>query len=199
MSTIFGNLFCMVRQCIFSVLSFGPMPNHIAFIMDGNRRYAKNRNMEQGSGHGAGFSTLKSILRYCFEMGVKYVTIYAFSIDNFKRKPEEVQSTMDLMNEKIDELLKEQSIVNEYEVRMNFWGNLDLLNDSVRFSAEKAMKNTFHNTGPVLSVCVAYTSTNEIAHAIQESCYEKRNMVTQTHVYGRKNDFFKEFDMKSII
>ncbi|KAH0455612.1 hypothetical protein IEQ34_015644 [Dendrobium chrysotoxum] len=92
-----------------------PMLNHIAFIMDGNRRYANKRSLGRGISHKAGSSALISILRYCYEMGVKHITIYAFSIDNFKQKPKEVQPTMDLMKEKIDELLKEQSIVNEYE------------------------------------------------------------------------------------
>ncbi|KAH0453097.1 hypothetical protein IEQ34_007094 [Dendrobium chrysotoxum] len=84
MPTIFGNLCCMVHRCIFSVLSSGPMPNHIAFIMDGNRRYANKRSLGRGTSHKAGFSALISILRYCYEMRIKYVTIYAFSIGNFK-------------------------------------------------------------------------------------------------------------------
>ncbi|PKU86587.1 dehydrodolichyl diphosphate synthase 6 [Dendrobium catenatum] len=199
MPTFFEKLCYMVRRCIFYVLSIGPMPNHIAFIMDGNRRYANKRSLERGTGHRAGFSALISILRYCYEMGVKYVTIYAFSIDNFRRKPEEVQSTMDLMKEKIDELLKEQSFVNEYEVRLNFWGNHNLLNDPLRLSVEKAMRSTCHNTGPVLSVCVAYTSTDEIAHAIEMSCHEKRDLMKELHACGCKNDFFEEFDMQSVI
>ncbi|KAL4328176.1 hypothetical protein AHAS_Ahas13G0173900 [Arachis hypogaea] len=75
----------------------GPMPHHIAFIMDGNRRFAKKSNLAEGIGHKAGFPSLISMLRYCYELGVKYVTVYAFSIDNFKRKPNEVQSLMELM------------------------------------------------------------------------------------------------------
>ncbi|KAK8962066.1 Dehydrodolichyl diphosphate synthase 6 [Platanthera guangdongensis] len=185
MSTIFGNLCCMFRRCLFSVLSIGPIPDHIAFIMDGNRRYAKRTQIS--TGHRVGFSALISVLRYCYEIGVKYVTIYAFSIDNFKRKPEEVQSTMDLMKEKIDELLEEHSIVNKYGIRMNFWGNLNLLNDAVRLSVEKAMRNTSNNTGPVLSVCVAYTSTNEIAHAIEKSCCQKTEMMKRMHANGFEN------------
>jgi len=60
---------------MFAILSMGPVPSHIAFIMDGNRRYAKKRNMEEGDGHKAGFTALMSILRYCYELGVKYVTV----------------------------------------------------------------------------------------------------------------------------
>lgn len=89
---IFENLVTFLRRCIFYVLSVGPIPYHIAFIMDGNRRYAKKQNFMEGNGHGVGFLALLSMLKYCYELGVKYVTIDAFSIDNFKRKPEEVQS-----------------------------------------------------------------------------------------------------------
>ncbi|GLT72907.1 hypothetical protein SLA2020_448020 [Shorea laevis] len=142
-----------LRKCFFSILSVGPLPNHIAFIMDGNRRYAKKQNMAEGAGHKAGYLALIRVLSYCYELGVKYVTVYAFSIDNFKRRPEEVHSLMDLMLEKIEELLKEESIV----------------------AAERAMATTANNTKTVLLICVAYTSYDEIVHAVQESCMAKMN------------------------
>jgi len=186
--TLLRSIWVFFCRCLFLVLSFGPMPNHVAFIMDGNRRFAKNRDIKQGGGHKVGFAALISTLQYCYEMGVKYVTVYAFSIDNFKRKPDEVQSVMNLMLEKIDELLKEESIVNEYGMRINFWGNLKLLSEPVRLAAEKAMSSTAKNTGPVLSVCVAYTSTDEIMHSIEESCTEKINEIREGCVNGYDSD-----------
>ncbi|XP_074572967.1 dehydrodolichyl diphosphate synthase CPT3 [Curcuma longa] len=165
-----NSVWRFLRRCLFSVLSFGPMPKHIAFIMDGNRRYAKKMKIKEGSGHNVGFTSLVSSLQYCYEMGVKYVTVYAFSIDNFKRKPEEVGSLMHLMKEKIDQLLEEESIVHKFGLKINFWGSLDLLAEPIRSAAEKAMVHTANNTGPVLSICVAYTSTNEILRAINKSC-----------------------------
>lgn len=170
---LFHSLGSLVQNLLFRILSVGPIPNHIAFIMDGNRRYAKKKNLEEGDGHKAGFSALMSVLRYCYELGVKYATVYAFSIDNFKRKPEEVQSVMDLMQEKIEGLLKEESIVNQYGIRVYFIGNLNLLNEPVRVAAENVMRATAKNTKCVLLICVAYTSTDEIVHAVQESCLEK--------------------------
>ncbi|KAI4346949.1 hypothetical protein L6164_007811 [Bauhinia variegata] len=172
-SRLFGRLCAILRRCIFSILSVGPVPNHIAFIMDGNRRYAKKRNLAEGNGHKAGFSALRSILRYCYELGVKYATVYAFSIDNFKRDPKEVNSLMDLMREKIEELLHQESILNEYGVRLYFIGNLQLLTEPVRAAAEKAMRVTSCNNQRVLLVCIAYTSRDEIVHAVQESCKDK--------------------------
>ncbi|XP_010907458.1 dehydrodolichyl diphosphate synthase CPT3 [Elaeis guineensis] len=193
-----GGVWCFLRKCLFSVLSLGPMPHHIAFIMDGNRRYAK-RSLKQDSGHKVGFTALTSVLQYCFEMRVKYVTVYAFSIDNFKRQPSEVQSLMDLMKEKIDELLKEESIVNKYKVRINFWGNLCLLSEPVRLAAEKAMAITAGNMGPVFSVCVAYTSTNEIMHAVEESCVERRDKIRKGYSNGYKDELVRADKMDSVI
>ncbi|KAL4377951.1 hypothetical protein GQ457_02G003800 [Hibiscus cannabinus] len=170
---MYGNIVNFLRKCVFYILSVGPIPNHIAFIMDGNRRYSKRLNLMQGAGHKVGYSALMSMLKYCYELGVRYVTIYAFSIDNFKRSPEEVQSLMDLMLDKIEELLREESIVNRYGIRVYFSGNLKLLNEPVRLAAERVMLATAKNSKAVLSICVAYTSTNEIVHAVRESCEEK--------------------------
>lgn len=161
------------RKCLVGILSVGPIPNHIAFIMDGNRRYAKKNNLEGGAGHKLGFTALMSMLSYCYELDVKYVTIYAFSIDNFKRGPEEVQSLMELIREKIEGLIKEESIVNQYGVRVHFVGDLKLLDESVRLAAERAMVATSKNSKAVLSICIAYTSTNEIMNAVKQSCEEK--------------------------
>ncbi|RZR76541.1 hypothetical protein BHM03_00001381 [Ensete ventricosum] len=174
-SKILGRVWRLFRRWFFLMLSFGPMPEHIAFILDGNRRYAKKKKLKMGAGHNVGFNSLVAVLRYCYELGVKYVTVYAFSIDNFKRKPEEVQGLMALMKEKIDELLEEEdTIVHKFGLRIDFWGRLDLLSESARLAAERAMAATANNTGPVLCVCVAYTSTDEIARAIKKSCLKKR-------------------------
>ncbi|KAK5772312.1 hypothetical protein PVK06_048597 [Gossypium arboreum] len=174
----------IIKKCIFCILSVGPIPNHIAFIMDGNRRFTKKCKLMEGAGHKVGFSALMSMLKYCYEFGVRYVTVYAFSIENFKRSPEEVQSLMDLMLEKIEEILKKQSIVNRYGVRVIFSGNLKLLSEPVRLAAERAMLATAKNSKAVLSICVAYTSTNEIMHAVQESCEEKWDEITLLNSSG---------------
>ncbi|KAM1686315.1 hypothetical protein ACFX2K_034425 [Malus domestica] len=175
---LFWSIVNFLRRCLFLVISIRPIPRHIAFIMDGNRRYAKKRKMMDGDGHRVGFLALMSMLKYCFELGVTYVTVYAFSIENFKRNPEEVQSLMDLMQEKIEGLIKEESIVNQYGVRVHFIGNLKLLSEPVRSAAERAMAATANNSRGVLSICIAYTSTDEIVHAVQESCEEKLDEIS---------------------
>ncbi|KAH9620222.1 hypothetical protein KSS87_014449 [Heliosperma pusillum] len=171
--SMFSNVAYILRRCLFGVLSAGPIPDHIAFIMDGNRRYAEKYKLEEGAGHTLGYTALMTMLRYCYELEVKYVTIYAFSIDNFKRRPDEVETLMNLIREKIEGLVKEGSLVNQYGVRVYFIGDLKLLDESVRLAAEKAMAETAGNSKAVLSICIAYTSTNEIMNAVQQSCEEK--------------------------
>ncbi|XP_050379158.1 dehydrodolichyl diphosphate synthase CPT3-like [Argentina anserina] len=180
----FGGLSTYLRKCLFSVLTVGPIPAHIAFIMDGNRRYAKRRNLPVGEGHKAGYWSLMSLLRYCWELGVKYVTVYAFSIDNFNRPQDEVQTLMDLLQEKIESLLDKENYMNKAGVRVCFIGNLKLLSEPVRVAAENVMKATANNSKSVLSICVAYTSTDEIVHAVEESCMEKMDEIQVPN--GRK-------------
>ncbi|KAJ4831621.1 hypothetical protein Tsubulata_034524 [Turnera subulata] len=193
-SEVFGSLCSFLRRCIFGILSVGPVPTHFAFIMDGNRRFAKKEKLEVGAGHRAGFSALMSILRYCYELGVRYVTIYAFSIENFKRRPEEVQNLMDLILEKIEGLLKEESIVNQHGIRVYFIGNLKLLSEPVRMAAEKVMRVTSNNNRCVLLICIAYTSSDEIVNAVRGSCMGKWDEIQQSGFYKTYNGEIGEID-----
>ncbi|XP_051145482.1 dehydrodolichyl diphosphate synthase CPT3-like [Andrographis paniculata] len=170
-----------LRRSVSLILLAGPVPRHVAFIMDGNRRYAKKNNLEEGAGHRAGSLALMNMLKYCYELNVKCVTIYAFSIDNFKRRPDEVQSTMELIQEKIEALLEKESIVNHYGVKVHFSGNLDLLSETVRSAANRVMRATSNNSKRMLSICIAYTSRDEIVHAVEESCKEKQNEFFRDH------------------
>ncbi|KAD4586440.1 hypothetical protein R6Q59_035227 [Mikania micrantha] len=170
---LLGSVNSTMRRILFTFMSSGPIPQHIAFIMDGNRRFAKKWKLEEGAGHKAGFLALMSVLKYCYEVGVKYVTVYAFSLDNFNRRPDEVQYVMDIMHEKIEGFMKELDMVNRYGVRVLFIGDLNRLDEPVRVAAEKAMEATAKNTKTYLLVCVAYTSSHEIPRAVYEACQEK--------------------------
>lgn len=170
-------------KCLFMVLSVGPIPTHIAFIMDGNRRYAKKLNSAVGFGHKAGYWTLMTMVALCSELGVKYVTAYAFSIDNFKRQPEEVSFLMDLIHEKIEGMLDPQSIAHRLNVRVNFVGDLSLFDERIRTVAEKVTRATSRNSKTVLNICLAYTSCDEITRAVKEACKEKEE---EGKIRGRK-------------
>ena len=95
----------LVRTAL-KLLSHGPVPHHVAFIMDGNRRYARKMNVDTGVGHVIGRQTLKTTLNWCMKLGVRVVTVYAFSIENFKRKKEEVDLLMDLAEQVFEEYVQ---------------------------------------------------------------------------------------------
>lgn len=177
--SVLGIMGRFIRKRLFNILSQGPIPSHIAFILDGNRRFARKNKLQEGDGYKAGFLSLLSSLTYCYELGVKYATVYAFSIDNFRRRPSEVQYVMDLMLEKIKMIMKEESTLNSYGVGVRFKGNIKLLSEPLQIAVEKVMKATAHNSRFLLYICVAYTSTDEIVHAAEESCKENLNSTDQ--------------------
>ncbi|MCL7029607.1 hypothetical protein MKW94_026060 [Papaver nudicaule] len=168
-----GNFFRLIRKFIFSVLSVGPIPTHIAFIMDGNRRFARKNKLKEGSGHRVGFFALMSMLKYCYELRVKYVTVFAFGAENLNRTLVEVQSVMALMEEKIEEILKEESLLKTLGVKVQFIGNLKLLNDTTRAAAQRAMAVTAQNSDFVILICAGYSSATEILNAVQKSYNDK--------------------------
>uniref|UniRef100_A0A8C2VEJ7 Alkyl transferase n=1 Tax=Chinchilla lanigera TaxID=34839 RepID=A0A8C2VEJ7_CHILA len=121
-----GELSLWERFCA-NVLKAGPMPKHIAFIMDGNRRYAKKCQVERQEGHSQGFNKLAETLRWCLNLGILEVTVYAFSIENFKRSKNEVDGILDLAREKFTYLMKEQEKLQKYGVCIRVLGDLYLL------------------------------------------------------------------------
>ncbi|XP_010017930.1 PREDICTED: dehydrodolichyl diphosphate synthase isoform X4 [Nestor notabilis] len=106
-----GELTIIERFCA-NIIKAGPMPKHVAFIMDGNRRYARKCHVERQQGHSQGFDKLAQTLRWCLNLGIREVTVYAFSIENFKRSKEEVDGLMDLARQKFSRLLEEQCFLN---------------------------------------------------------------------------------------
>ncbi|KAK4850475.1 hypothetical protein QYF36_007070 [Acer negundo] len=197
------SLGTFMGKCMFRVLSVGAIPNHIAFILDGNRRFARKHNLPVEAGYRSGFLPLLSVLKHCSELGVKYFTVYAFSIDNFKRFPDEVRCLMDLMLEKVEVLLQEEIIVKQYGVRVCFLGSLQLLSQPLRIAADKVMKATENNTRIVIFICVAYTSTNETIRAIQQSCIDKLDNHSQarkqTTTHDNANEGIKETTMVKLV
>ncbi|KAI2515750.1 dehydrodolichyl diphosphate synthase subunit, partial [Homo sapiens] len=106
-----GELSLWERFCA-NIIKAGPMPKHIAFIMDGNRRYAKKCQVERQEGHSQGFNKLAETLRWCLNLGILEVTVYAFSIENFKRSKSEVDGLMDLARQKFSRLMEEKCFLN---------------------------------------------------------------------------------------
>ncbi|CAF2336325.1 BnaA10g13280D [Brassica napus] len=173
-SKLFNGFMTLMRRFIFKVLCVGPIPNHISFIMDGNRRFAKKHNLQDlDAGHRAGFVSVTHVLQYCQEIGVPYVTLYAFGHDNFRREPEEVKCVMDLMLEKIELTIDQAISGNLNNLKVIFIGDLNMLNERLKAAAQRLMEVTEENRGLMVVVCVAYSTSHEIVHAIRESCVRK--------------------------
>ena len=137
---------------------------HIAIIMDGNRRWAKEKNLPSAFGHKKGVEALKSTLRACNDFGIKYLTVYAFSTENWNRKQEEVDFLMDLfaktLKNELDEMHKENVVIN-------FIGDLAKLNPKLQEILQNAVEVTKNNTGVRFQIAFNYGSRLEILQAVQ--------------------------------
>ncbi|XP_063823589.1 dehydrodolichyl diphosphate synthase complex subunit DHDDS [Ostrinia nubilalis] len=155
----FFQLFCI------KVVKTGRVPQHIAFIMDGNRRYAKKHNENTAAGHSKGFDKLSETLKWCLDLGIPEVTVYAFSIENFKRSEDEVSALMDLARDKFQRLIDEIDQINELGVRMHIAGRLSMLPKDLRKMVSRAMLATRYNNKLRLNIAYAYTGRDEISRA----------------------------------
>jgi len=152
---------------------------HIAIIMDGNRRWAKEKNLPSTFGHKKGVDALKTTLKACNEFGVKYLTVYAFSTENWNRKPEEVNFLMDLLCETIKNELKE---MDENNVVLKFIGDIESLNEKLRKTLKDAEKTTENNTGVNLQIAFNYGSRAEIVKAVKEIVASGEKVITEETV-----------------
>ncbi len=141
------------------------MPKHIAIIMDGNRRWAKEKKMDSRLGHKAGAETLEKIASFANKIGLKYMTVYAFSTENWKRTKEEVGALMILLNNYLDKFLNRESLQN---VKIKVLGNIDDLDKSLQESIRKLEKKSENNTGLTLNIAFNYGGRDEIVRAVKE-------------------------------
>ena len=137
---------------------------HVAIIMDGNRRWAKERLLPSMMGHKKGVEALKKTTRACNDLGVTYLTVYAFSTANWNRKKEEVDFLMDLF---VSTLTNELAELHDNNVRMNFIGNLAQLSPKLQEVIKNSKEKTKNNTGVTLTIAVNYGSRDEIVQAVK--------------------------------
>lgn len=137
---------------------------HIAIIMDGNRRWAKERCLPSAMGHKKGVDSLKNIVKASHEFGVKYLTLYAFSTENWNRKQEEVDFLMGLLASTIKNELKE---LHENDVKLRFIGDIKGLNAELQGILADAENTTKDNNGVNLQIAINYGARNELAHALK--------------------------------
>ncbi|KAG7729541.1 hypothetical protein KL948_003695 [Ogataea haglerorum] len=150
-----------------AVLRSGSVPQHIGFIMDGNRRYARMNKMETKEGHSAGFDTMARLLEVCYDCGVQAATVFAFSIENFNRSEYEIEWLMKLAKSKMKQVVDNGELCHKYGVKIRILGNLKLLPADVRESLLEAQEMTKNNARAVLNICCPYTARDDITHAIK--------------------------------
>ncbi|KAF0979691.1 hypothetical protein FDP41_001359 [Naegleria fowleri] len=175
----------LIITFIVRILRYDPktnrlLPRHIAFIMDGNRRWAREKNIPIKEGHRSGYKKLKQCLNWCEMLGVKTVTVYAFSIDNFKRDKHEVDNIMDLMDRRFKDMVtKKKSFIHRYRVILRVLGDFKLFPKYVQESAQKAIdyskqvNSKYGDDALILNLCCPYTSTFEIENAMTNYISEK--------------------------
>ncbi|KAK6474511.1 dehydrodolichyl diphosphate synthase complex subunit DHDDS-like isoform X1 [Huso huso] len=171
MSWIRKGELTLIERLSANILKAGPMPKHVAFIMDGNRRYARKLHVERQQGHTQGFDKLAETLRWCLNLEIREVTVYAFSIENFKRAKDEVDGLMELARQKFSRLLDEQEDLEKHGVCIRVLGDLTLLPLDIQKLIAQAVLATKNHNKCFLNVCFAYTSRHEITNAVKEAAW----------------------------
>ena len=141
------------------------IPTHVAIIMDGNRRWAKEKGLPSLKGHQAGLENLKKLSKYIFNKGVKCLSIFAFSTENFKRSEEEVKYLMDMFVKEIPKLVKD---FKKNGIRVIISGRKDNLRNDVIKTIDKCMLSTKDNTKGILNICLNYGGSQEIVDACKK-------------------------------
>jgi len=140
------------------------LPKHIAIIMDGNGRWANKRGLTRAQGHKAGVEAVRKIVQYCGDLDIPYLTVYAFSTENFKRPKEEVGALMRLL---IEYLTKDLATLKKNSVRLKIIGDLKDFPAPVRLAIEKAVIETSKGSRMVLSIALGYGARAELAAAFK--------------------------------
>jgi len=141
------------------------IPTHVAIIMDGNGRWAQERGLPRLAGHRAGTENLREIIEACAEFGIKYLTIYAFSTENWKRPSEEIQGLMKIFTTILDRELKN---LHKNGVQLRHLGNLDRIDDELQIKVKEAINLTKDNQTLILNIAFNYGGRDEILQAVKQ-------------------------------
>ena len=140
------------------------LPKHIAIIMDGNGRWAKRRSLPRSAGHAAGSKKFKDIARYCNKIGLKYLTVYAFSTENWKRPKEEVDNIMKLFKE----YLEDAKNFKDENIQVQFIGDRSMLEQDIQRLMQETEELSASATGLHLNIAINYGGRDEIVHAVKQ-------------------------------
>lgn len=151
---------------------------HVAFIMDGNGRWAKKRGMPREYGHTVGVKKFEHVVRYCGDIGIRAVTVYAFSTENWKRPQHEVQAIMGLFNEYLD---RAQKMADENQTQVVFLGDQSIFLQNIRERMEMVEQNTAHYPR-ILNIAINYGGRDEIVHAVNTLIAQGKTEITEDDI-----------------
>lgn len=146
-------------------VDFNNLPRHIAIIMDGNGRWAKRRGLPRTAGHSAGAENFRTIATYCKDIGIQYLTVYAFSTENWKRPPEEVNAIMGLLDKYLHEAIER---MERDRVKMKFFGDVSVLSPKLRALIARTSEISSHYEGCQVNICINYGGRDEILLAAKK-------------------------------
>ncbi|XP_017770413.1 PREDICTED: dehydrodolichyl diphosphate synthase complex subunit DHDDS-like [Nicrophorus vespilloides] len=174
---MFQHITSLQSFCL-NVIGMGPLPNHVALIMDGNRRYAKKLQKDTKYGHKIGFHNIPHIFHMFNSLGVKHMTVYMFSIENFKRSPVEIENIFCVTEEVLQLFLDNVVELNRIGACIRFIGNAKLIPKNLRRIFCKLYLKTKDAATSYLNIAFCYTSREEITHSINSiSIGYRRNLI----------------------
>lgn len=150
------------------------IPHHLAVIMDGNGRWAKLKGLFRSDGHEQGATAVKEVIEGCGKLEIKYLTLYAFSTENWKRPKLEVRTLMNLL---VSSLRKEISTLQEHGIRLKAIGKIELLPSKVHKELLEVMEKTKNNEKLILTLALSYGSREEISKTVQDLCFKVKNNI----------------------
>lgn len=165
-SPILWRIYRVYEKRLAKAVKSGEVPEHVAIIMDGNRRFAEELGLDHGAGHQEGRNKLEELLGWCLELGIKNLTVYAFSTENFTRTGEEVTKLMALFERSFREVGDDQR-VHQHGIRVRVLGQRELLPEAVRKAIAYAEERTAKYANYSFNVCVAYGGREEILNALR--------------------------------
>ena len=155
------------------------LPNHICFIIDGNGRWAKQRHLPRSQGHIKGFGKLEKVYKMVRELGIKYVSIYAFSTENWNRPKEEVDGLMKLFRRAVKEFYSEKKYS---DCRIQFLGDLNKFDADIKENAIKVMEKTKNNTALHINICLNYGGREDIVQAVNKLIKQGKTEITMDDI-----------------
>ncbi len=173
-SKVLETVYYVYEKALMQQVRSGVKPMHLAVILDGNRRYARSLGLESWIGHKYGAEKVKEFLEWCWEIGIRMVTLYAFSTENFNRPRKEVEEIMKLAEKKFYEVIENWKI-HKYRVRVKAIGKLDLLPERVREAIRKAEEATKNYDRYFLNVAIGYGGRAEIVDAVKKIAQKVAN------------------------